>query len=199
MSEYAAGDRPDRQAPRRVVVTGAESTGKTRLAQGLAERFGAPLIPEYAREYALAQHRPLLEFDVEPIARGQLAAETAGLLLPGPLLILDTDLLSTAVYARHYYGWCPEWVARASRSRSGLYLLLDIDLPFVSDPTRGPAARRPELQARFQAALTEAGVTWVVVSGAGTARSDAAVQAVERWLTEQDAGRSVPRHLEPEP
>ena len=181
---------PDGSEPRRVVITGAESTGKTRLAQVLAERFGAPLIPEYAREYALARNRPLVEFDVEPIARGQLAAETRGLLLPAPLLILDTDLLSTAVYARHYYGWCPEWVARASQSRSGLYLLLDIDLPFVPDPTRGPAARRPELQARFQAALTEAGVTWVPIGGEGPARSVAAVQAVERWLKAPDGRRS---------
>jgi NadR type nicotinamide-nucleotide adenylyltransferase len=180
----------DAPEPRRVVITGAESTGKTRLAQVLAERFGAPLIPEYAREYALAQNRPLLEFDVEPIARGQLAAETQGLLLPAPLLILDTDLLSTAVYARHYYGWCPEWVAHASRSRSGLYLLLDINLPFVPDPARGPAARRPELQARFQAALTEARVTWVLIGREGTARSVAAIQAVEQWLRAPGARRS---------
>jgi NadR type nicotinamide-nucleotide adenylyltransferase len=36
---------------RRIVVTGPESTGKTTLAQGLAERLATTWVPEYARAY----------------------------------------------------------------------------------------------------------------------------------------------------
>lgn len=122
-------------------------------------------MPEYARGYAARKGSGLLESDVEPIARGQLALEARALLAGAPLIIFDTDLLSTAVYAEHYYGWCPEWVRRAARQRSGLYLLLDVDVPFVTDPTRGPARRREELHQRFLRSLAEAGVRHVTVSG----------------------------------
>jgi len=151
--------------PRRIVLTGSESTGKTTLARQLAEATGSPWVPEYARGYAARKGSDLLESDNEPIARGQLALETRALLAGGPVIIFDTDLLSTAVYAEHYYGWCPEWVRQASRQRSGLYLLLDIDVPFVADPTRGPALRRRELHQRFLRSLEDAGLRYVTVSG----------------------------------
>ena len=36
---------------KRVAIVGAESTGKTTLAQQLAEHFGTVWVPEYGREY----------------------------------------------------------------------------------------------------------------------------------------------------
>ena len=164
-------------APRRLVLTGAESTGKSMLAERLARHFGAPLVPEYAREYAARMGLLTVE-DVEPIARGQQAAEAA--VHPGvhSLVVYDTDLLSTAVYARHYYDWCPDWLEHTVRHRSGLYLLLDIDVPFIPDPTRGPAQRRAELHQRFERALEEAGVAWTTISGGWEERFERAVETV---------------------
>lgn len=164
--------------PRRIVVTGAESTGKTTLARQLAEALGAPWVPEYARAYALSRGGTLLESDVEPIARGQLAAETRALLLEAPQVVFDTDLLSTAVYAEHYYGWCPAWVREAAMGRLGLYLLLDIDVPFRADPTRGPANRRAELHRRFLEFTEAAGVRRVVIAGSWEERLARALAAV---------------------
>lgn len=163
--------------PRRLVLTGAESTGKSMLAERLAKHFGAPLVSEYAREYAGRMGILTVE-DVEPIARGQLAAEEAVHAGGHSLVVYDTDLLSTAVYARHYYDWCPEWLERTVRHRSGLYLLLDIDVPFIPDPTRGPAERRAELHQRFERALEAAGVAWTVIGGGWEERFERAVKAV---------------------
>ena len=50
------------------------------------------------------------------------------------LVVRDTDLVSTTVYARHYYGSCPAWIEAAARRRAGdLYLLLCPDVPWVPD------------------------------------------------------------------
>ena len=66
-------------APRRIVVTGSESTGKTTLARQLAERLGARWVPEQSREYAARVGRPLTAGDVEAIANEQIAAEDAAI------------------------------------------------------------------------------------------------------------------------
>ena len=120
--------------PLRVVVTGSESTGKTTLAAELAAHYGTVWSPEFAREYLDRKGSALDDSDVEPIARGQVAGEDEAALRAGRLLVLDTDLVSTVVYARYYYGRCPEWIAELARKRvAQRYLLLCPDVPWVPD------------------------------------------------------------------
>ena len=163
----------------RVVLIGPQSTGKSELARTLATHYGATWIEEYAREYAIANPRELTAHDVEPIARGQMANEDAAEVGGAALLILDTDLISTVVYARHYYGSCHDWIERAARARAAdLYLLLDVDTPFVDDPARDSADRREELFAKFHLALQEFEVPFVVIRGSWAERQQRAMEAI---------------------
>ena len=151
----------------RICLTGPESTGKTELAQALARELGTVWVPEFAREYAEKHGNDLTANDVEPIARGQMAAEDRLLPSAGRLLILDTDLISTVVYARHYYGSCPAWIeAEARRRRADLYLLLDTDVPWKADKARDAGGdEREDLFDAFRAALDELETRWEIVSG----------------------------------
>ena len=164
-----------------LTVTGSESTGKTTLARDLAQYFGAPWVPEFAREYAAAQHalgRTLDASDVEPIARGQIEAEDLGLATADGLLVLDTDLVSTVVYARHYYGDCPAWVEQAAlERRADLYLLCDIDVPWVADPVRDVPHLREHIHALFATTLAALGARSVTIRGPWRERLTSAVAA----------------------
>lgn len=164
---------------KRVVVTGSESTGKTTLAARLAAHFGAPCTPEFAREYAARTPRPLGPADVEPIARGQRALEDAAAFRAERLLVQDTDLLSTCVYAEHYYGACPPAVRRALRP-PGLYLLLAIDVPWVPDPHRDRGHLREHMHALFRAAVRASGAPFVEITGDWDARFQQAVVSIGR-------------------
>ena len=163
----------------RVTVTGSESTGKTTLAARLAAHFDTLWAPEFSREYALQKKAPLDASDVEPIARGQRRAEDDVLRRVRTLAILDTDLVSTVVYANHYYGACPEWVEYAAQGRlADLYLLCDIDVPWLPDPARDRPHARPELHAAFAGQLERYGARYTLVRGNWSAREAIAVAAV---------------------
>ncbi len=168
---------------KRVVVTGSECTGKTTLAGDLARQFGTVCVAEYAREYldrkVATTGLPLDERDVEPIARGQIAAEDRGAATAKGLLVLDTDLVSTTVYARHYYGACPAWIDQAARDRRGdLYLLCDIDVPWVADSVRDRPHHREHIHALFVEALNTLGAEYVTIRGSWAARFATAIAAV---------------------
>jgi NadR type nicotinamide-nucleotide adenylyltransferase len=168
---------------RRVTVTGSESTGKTWLAERLALHFGTVWAREFSREYALHKAAPLDAADVEPIARGQLRGEDEALRQAQGLAVLDTDLVSTVVYAEHYYGRCPPWIAEAARTRlAELYLLCDIDVPWVADPARDRPHARHEIQAAFTAQLERFRAPYVVVRGIWEERERAAIAAIESRL-----------------
>lgn len=166
----------------RVVITGSESTGKTTLAAELATALGTIWIPEYSRIYAETSGNPLSAATVEPIALGQIEAEDAAEWGDHELLILDTDLVSTTVYAEHYYGSCPPWIMTAAGERLGeLYLLAEIDLPWQTDGVRDQPASRTVVQQRFVDRLDELGARVARISGTGAGRLGTALDAVASW------------------
>lgn len=154
---------------KRICLIGPECTGKTALAMRAERELGLAWIEEYAREYVERHGNDLTADDVEPIARGQMANLDRA---AGELIVLDTDLLSTVVYARHYYGACPAWIEEeARRRRADVYLLFDTDVPWEPDPARDAGGdAREDLFDAFRAALDEFETRWEIVSGEGEAR-----------------------------
>jgi NadR type nicotinamide-nucleotide adenylyltransferase len=182
---------PNASRPFTVVITGSECTGKTTLAAQLAAAFAAPWSREFARSYVDAKLAPLDATDVEPIAAGQLnverAAEHTAAARQSGLVVRDTDLVSTTVYARHYYGSCPAWIEAAARRRSGdLYLLLCPDVPWVADGLqrdRAGDAERAEMHARFRDALASLGARVVEIRGPWDERRRQAFAALAAELS----------------
>jgi HTH-type transcriptional repressor of NAD biosynthesis genes len=95
------------------------------------------------------------------------------------LMFLDTDLFSTVVYGGHYYGSLQPWIERVALERRGnLYLLLDIDVPWVSDPIRDRGQQRAEMHALFRGMLERYGLPYVTISGVWGERLERALGAV---------------------
>jgi nicotinamide riboside kinase len=179
---------------KRIAVYGPESTGKTELAAKLAAHFGAPLVAEYARERWDLQGVLTLE-DMLPVAKEQWrredeAARSVGHRLDDkhpPLVICDTDALTTMLWSDLLYGTTPEELRRGAEKRCrnyALYLVLDIDLPFAPDPQRcfpDPADREKAMRV-WRGAVERRGLPFVLIQGAGAEREQAAIRAVEQVL-----------------
>jgi len=165
-----------------LVLTGPESTGKTTLARALAAELKAPCVPEASRLLAEAMApAPLSAETVEPIARLAMRMADEALATTPAFVVFDTDLVSTVVYARHYYGDCPAWILDEARRRRGArYLLCVPDLPWVADGVRDQPTERETLLMGFRTVLHEIGADVVEIHGVGDARLSAARAAVPR-------------------
>lgn len=168
----------------RVVLTGSESTGKSTLGARLAARYGVELVPEFVRDFAQRKGGSIDFSDHGPIAKGQMALEDEYAARADRLLLQDTDLLSTVVYCRHYFGRCPVWIEQAARERCpSLYLLCEIDAPWIADGVRDRGERREEMQRLFREAVAESGATFVVLEGGLSRRETNAVDAIDELLS----------------
>lgn len=173
---------PD-QKQHKIVITGAESTGKSTLSAGLAHHFGAPLIPEIARSYVESLKQHYTNTDVEQIARKQLEAE-AKVNPAEPLVFFDTWLIITKVWFDFVYGKHPAWLHQSiEKSKIDLFLLCDIDLPWIEDPVReNGGENRIILQHRYIHELEKYGFKYRLISGMNEMRLHKAIQEVETLL-----------------
>jgi len=171
---------------RRVCIVGPESTGKSTLARRLAERYGTVYIPEYARGLIDLQAGRCEPEDFHRIARGQLAAEDALAEQANRVLICDTDLMTTSLWAEIFYGECPEWIRRQARERTyDLYLVTDTGVPYVKDPQRNHPERREWFRDRCLAELTARGSRFHLIGGDWDDRFTQACRAVDVLLDER--------------
>lgn len=168
---------------KRVCVFGPESTGKTTLARDLATHFRTVWVAEFARGLLDHKNGQCDPADIELIARGQPAAEDALARHANRVLFCDTDVLTTTIWADELFGRCPEWVRSLADQRTyDLYLLLDVDVPWVDDRQRYLPHRRREFFEKCEAALRRCGRPYVVLRGGWNERFEAAVRATERLL-----------------
>lgn len=170
---------------RRVVVHGPESTGKTTLCRRLAEHYGTVWASEYAR--GMLDHRggECRAEDIVPIARGHLASQQALARQANRILFSDTDALLTEIYSELYFGSVPDVVKQIADSQAAdLYLVTNIDVPWVADVQRDLPHRRPELREKCLAALESRGRKYVIIQGDWEERFRRACAAVDRLLTQ---------------
>ena len=91
----------------KIVLFGPESTGKTTLAQSLANYYQTNWVEEFARDYLQKKYDDsglICEpKDIMPIVEGQLKLEKKKALNAKKFLFCDTNPLQTYVYANAYY------------------------------------------------------------------------------------------------
>lgn len=169
----------------RIVLTGAECTGKSTLAAALSGYYGEPWTSEYVRRYVDGLGRELTRSDLEAIARGQLAQEDAPLQEVRRLLLHDTNLLSSILYANHYFGEQLDWVNETFLSRDyALYLLCSPEgIQWQPDPgQRDSAEARAALHEKFKESLVRLQLPYHELKGSREERFGEAVLKIDRLL-----------------
>jgi NadR type nicotinamide-nucleotide adenylyltransferase len=177
------------EAPKKFVVIGPESTGKSTLCRLLAERFNTLWVPEYAREYLEKNGTDYNYDDLLTIAKGQLELQKSYnsqiTVQHSPLFFIDTDMYVMKVWCEYVFNNCHNWILnRIAEQIYDGYLFCNVDLPWVKDNLR----EYPDLETRnklyhyYKDLLVNQNTPWVEVRGNYEQRFDIAAQFVSERL-----------------
>ena len=182
--------KSEEKSLKRIVVVGPESTGKSTLCQQLAEHYNTAWVPEYAREYLLKHGMNYSYDDLLTIAKGQVALENENekQVPPSPagkeeLLFIDTNMYVMQVWCEFVFERCHSWILEQIVERPyHLYLLCNIDLPWVKDELR----EYPNIESRnklyhiYRQILISQNVPWIEISGGYEQRFRLATEAINK-------------------
>ena len=178
---------------KKIVTIGPESTGKSLLCSQLAAHYKTAWCPEYAREYLLKNGMDYNYDDLLTIAKGQVNLEENMLskwsALPASAespLFIDTNMYVMKVWCEFVFDNCHRYILDQVVEREyDLYLLCNIDLPWVKDELREypDLVSRQKLYAIYKDILVNQEVPWVEISGHDGERLNSAIKAVDKIIT----------------
>ena len=159
-------------SPKIIVITGAESTGKSTLTEALANHFRVPFIPEIAREYVENLNVKYNYHDVENIARKQVEQLNHLKNTNHPFIFVDTWLIITKIWFEVVFEKIPDWFeSEIQKNKIDLFLVCDTDLPWVSDSVReNGGEQRIILHEKYIETIQNYNYKYKIVKGEGEKR-----------------------------
>ena len=178
---------------KKVVIIGPESTGKSSLCKALAEHYKTIWVKEFAREYLERNGKDYAFEDLYIIALGQLEEIENTVVKVGiqqeentqNLLFIDTDLHVIKIWSEFVFNKCDNRIlTEITKQQYDLYLLCDVDLPWVNDNLR----EYPDLKVRqklfhyYKEEMTAQKTPWKIISGNYDERTIAAIKFIDQNL-----------------
>ncbi len=181
---------------KKVVIIGPESTGKSTLCEQLATHYNTIWIKEYAREYLLKNGTDYSFENLLDIAKGQVENEElrirnweAANHKPPTTnykpVFIDTDMYVMKVWSEFVFDKCHHWILnRIVERKYDLYLLCNIDLPWIKDDLREypDLVNRQKLYHYYKDIMVNQHVPWVDISGSYEERLQKAISGLSFYL-----------------
>ena len=153
-----------------VVFLGAPSTGKTTIAERMAQEYDTVWMPEYGREY-WEKHQVGRRLSMEQlveIAEEHLVQEESLLYQANQYLFTDTNAITTFIFSQYYHlAALPKLVEYANRamSRYDLVFLCDVDIAYDETWDRSGDVNRKTFQKQISGDLLARKIPFIKLSG----------------------------------
>jgi len=169
----------------KIVITGAESTGKTTLTKQLAEYYKTIWLPEYARSYVEKLDRPYNYNDVIHITEKQIELENVFIQKAKQILFVDTSFIILKIWFEEVYKKTPDWLEdEIIKNKADLYLLCKPDLEWEFDSVReNGGEKRLYLSERYKKELEFHNFNFVEINGLGKKRFENAKTKLDLFLS----------------
>ncbi|MEK4061550.1 MULTISPECIES: AAA family ATPase [unclassified Paenibacillus] len=154
----------------KVVFVGAMSTGKSTITEALARRYRTTYASEYGRDY-WTEHQVDRRIGLEAfdeIAVGHMEREERALLQADKYLFVDTNAITTYMFALDYHGRAPERLTRIAlenAQRYDLFFLCDDDIPYEDTWDRSGNQKRHIFHKQIIADLKARRIPYITLRG----------------------------------
>jgi NadR type nicotinamide-nucleotide adenylyltransferase len=177
---------------KKIVIIGPESTGKSTLCKQLAAHYNTIWVEEYARAYLLKNGTGYSFENLLEIAEGQINSEKKAIknskFIPpmagqNSKLFIDTDMYVMKVWCEFVFEKCHHWILnRIVERKYDLYLLCNIDLPWIKDELREypDLISRQKLYHHYKDIVLNQNVPWVDITGSYKERLEKAIAAIDK-------------------
>ena len=169
---------------RTVCFIGGESSGKSTMAQAMAERCQTLWAPEYGRELWVEQGGMLAYEDMARIARVQQAREDTLRQQASRFLFCDTSALTTLFYSHEMFGAAEPELERMAGRRYDHVFLCAPDFAFVQDGTRRELGFREQQHSWYLAELDRRRIAYTLLRGSVNQRISTVISALDAELTQ---------------
>jgi HTH-type transcriptional regulator, transcriptional repressor of NAD biosynthesis genes len=170
---------------RKIAIVGAESTGKTTLAENLAAHYKTVFVTEAARRIVHTTATCTWN-DLFTVASTHAADIMHALPQASRFLVVDTEMCTTQVFGQYLFGRMPEFdetVIAANHFHD--YIFLEADIPFVQDGTRLEDDDRQQMNVLLKNHLTNKGIDFQAFTGTADEKRAAVIAFLDKkygWI-----------------
>jgi nicotinamide riboside kinase len=170
---------------KKVTFTGVESSGKTVLAQSIAEYYKCPLVEEYSRIYLKDKGLDYQQADLLSILQGQFDMESEVIMTNPDLMVCDTGPIVIKVWSLFKYGSVDPRIEQAVKSyRADLFIIPNPEgVPFRQGPLRENPNDRDQLFQMYLAELIQLDMPFLIAHGSFEERLNQVRDAIDSLLS----------------
>ena len=165
---------------KKIVILGAESTGKSTLCKQLAIHYDTIFVPEFARTYF--EEHDINNYnisDLEIIAKNQLEKDSIN--KANNYLFCDTSLITIKIWSTHKFNIVPKYITKYIKpSDYDLYLISNNDVKWIADPQRRNEDLREHLFKWNKHELQKLNVDYKIIKDEGEVRLKNTIRFIDK-------------------
>ena len=149
---------------KKLIFTGPECSGKTKISKEIAEVFKFPYVEEYARRYLNRNDFNYCYDDLKIIAEGQIRIEKQKKIKKNELLICDTNLQVIKLWSLIKYKKCDSFILK-NQDYDSMYFLCKPDFEWEFDKLRENPLERDEIFNIYLDDLKKNNMKFIILEG----------------------------------
>ena len=179
-----------------VAFVGAQSTGKSTIAEAMAKKYNTNFMFEYGRYHWDVYQKDRIESieQIEEITERHLAMEDERLKTANKYLFTDTCPIVTLRYAYDWHGKASNKLlqyAREAENRYDIIFLCGDDIPYADTPERDGVEQRNSFQNQIKTELLLRKIPYIELRGTLQERMETVTRVLDNYEKYTSLGRNI--------